>query len=219
MTTRAAAVEVAVTHDATVTFITPTYRRDGAILSRTIHSVLVQTVASWRLLIISDGEEEKTPSELVRSIADPRIEYMVCASKGEGERASGNNVRQFGLERVRSRYVAFLDDDNIVFPDYVEVLSDALDRTPQVAMAIARIIHLGPLPPSLHPPPKILDGNPPVPQNIDTLQAMFRTPAMQEHGWLMRGYFADGFTFESMAATYGYTLVNAIVGVHMCDLR
>jgi glycosyltransferase involved in cell wall biosynthesis len=211
--------EGAVMHEATVTFVTPTYRRDAAVLRRTIHSVLAQTMPSWRLLLISDGKEEKTPLELVRSTADLRIEYMVCTPKGEGERASGNNVRQFGLERVESRYVAFLDDDNIIFPDYVEVLSGALDRTPQVAMAIARIIHLGPLPARLHPPPKVLDGNPPVLHNIDTLQAMFRTPAMQKHGWLMRGYLADGFTFESMAATYGYILVNAVVGVHMCDLH
>ena len=47
---------------------------------------------------------------------------------------------------------------------------------------IYKIIHVGPLPPNLGAPPKVLNGNPPVLQNIDTLQVCVKSQIMKQHG-------------------------------------
>ena len=83
-------------------------------------------------------------------------------------------------------------------------------------IGICKIIHMGPLPINLHPPPKILNGNPPVLRNIDTLQIIVKTEIMKKEGWEVdKGYLADGFTIEKICKNNSYTFINQILGIHM----
>jgi GT2 family glycosyltransferase len=80
-------------------------------------------------------------------------------------------------------YIVHLDDDNVIFPDFVEEHVACLDNHPEADFSICRISHNGPLPTHLGTPPKILTGLPPVFRNIDTLQIMVRAKAMKACGW------------------------------------
>jgi glycosyltransferase involved in cell wall biosynthesis len=196
------------------TFITPTFRRPAAVLKRCLDSVEGQAYANWRQIVVVDDAtvEPHIPADLLATYTSPQREFVAL---GRASNNSGNSPRQFAIERATTDFVVFLDDDNVIFPNYLEVMAAALIVEPTADMAICRIIHMGPLPPWLCPPPKVLDGNPPVLQNIDSLQAVVRTRAMKEHTWLDRGYMADGYTLQSLAAKYRHIHVSEILGVHM----
>ena len=74
---------------------------------------------------------------------------------------------------------------------------------------------MGPLPPNLGAPPKVLNGNPPVLQNIDTLQVCVKSQIMKQHGWLNMGYMVDGYTIPILCKNWNCTFVDDILGIHM----
>lgn len=96
-----------------ITIITPTLGRPLPTLQRCLASVDRQTFAGWEHLVCSDGRPEPEVAELVRAGADPRRRYCHLAARG-GHFGAG--VRAALLPEVRTEYVAFLDDDNILFP-------------------------------------------------------------------------------------------------------
>ena len=89
-----------------------------------VRSVLAQTVSSFELVIVSDG----APMETVRRAealakADARIRV---ASFPKGER-HGEEHRATVLRQALGRKVAHLGDDDLWFPDHLEVLGRLLE--------------------------------------------------------------------------------------------
>lgn len=198
-----------------ITIITPTFKRNTRILKRCIDSINSQTYPHWRHLIIAD---DKT---LVGHVSDEIIEKYSSEKRqfiplGHRSNNSGNSPRIFGISKIESEFTFFFDDDNVVFPNYLETCMDYFKTHPQIEMSICKIIHLGPLPAHLCPPPKVLNGNPPVLQNIDTLQACIRSHIVKTYGWLETGvYLADGYTLENFAKNCKYGYIDDVLGVHL----
>jgi glycosyltransferase involved in cell wall biosynthesis len=176
-----------------------------------------QTHTDWEHLICSDGPSERHVEHLIESDKNEKRRYA-CLEKHCGDYA--NTVRSTMLQGATGKYVLFLDDDNIIMPEYLEWMIDALNKAyavnNKVGFAICQVYHFGPLPAPLGKPPKVIDGIPPKVQNIDTLQVLAFTEAMKDVGWnLEHGYLADGYTFEAMAKKYEYAIVSTILGVHL----
>lgn len=113
-------------------------------------------------------------------------------------------------------YLLFLDDDNLIFPEYVsESLKTLKDKN--VDFTISKIIHLGPVNENLlSKPPLILEGNPVKLQHIDTLQFFIKSKVMKDHGWnTEQGYLADGYTFESIGKKYKFAYTEKLLGIHI----
>lgn len=90
-----------------------------------VRSVLAQTVSSLELWIVCDGAPTTTVREaeaLARSDARVRV---AAFSKGEGH---GEEHRATVLRQARGSKVAHLGDDDLWFPDHLDVLSGLLDR-------------------------------------------------------------------------------------------
>ena len=83
-----------------------------------IESVLLQSETSWELLIVDDGSSDGT-----RDIAD-----RYAAMDGRVRRTSNSRTkgaagsRNTGLAEARSEYVFFLDSDDVLLPDSLELL-------------------------------------------------------------------------------------------------
>jgi glycosyltransferase involved in cell wall biosynthesis len=110
---------------ATVAVVIPTYRRpDG--LAAAVRSVLAQTWTDLALVVVDDGggglEAAGLPS-------DPRLRV---ASLSRNSHVLGL-VRNVGMRLTSSRYVAFLDDDNVWEPDHLELTIKALTAAPDLA--------------------------------------------------------------------------------------
>ncbi|MDE5886419.1 MAG: glycosyltransferase [Muribaculaceae bacterium] len=89
-----------------VSIITPTYNC-GPYIKTTIESVLSQTYKDWELIIIDDCSTDNTKA-IINKINDHRIQYH-CLEKKSGAAVA----RNFGLNKAKGRWIAFLDSDDL----------------------------------------------------------------------------------------------------------
>ncbi|WP_406388492.1 glycosyltransferase family 2 protein [Streptomyces sp. NBC_00211] len=95
--------------NALVATVIATHRRPDA-LRAAIRSALAQTVTDQVVIAVDDG------AGLPELPADPRL-FAVSLARNT---ATAGVVRNVGIRLTRSRYVAFLDDDNLWEPDHLE---------------------------------------------------------------------------------------------------
>jgi len=197
-----------------ISIVTPTYRGKPAAVRRCLDSVLRQTYGEFEQIVASDGEHEPETAGLVAAIGDRRIRYVVTAVHHGGWGAA---VRQeIMATATRGKYLVFLDDDNIIFPTYLEKMHAALaaGQKDGAAFAICEQLHFGPLQPFHGRPPVVLAG---IPKRyyIDTLQIMVEASAMRALGWVNNSYFADGDTFEELARRHRHVAVRECLCAHL----
>ncbi|MGN8344542.1 glycosyltransferase [Pseudomonas sp. SMV71] len=121
-----------------VTIVTRTYRKRNEFLRQAIISVLNQTYPNVELIVVEDGGE--TMKELVAECQRqdrPSIRYYGMDKVGRS--VTGN----FGLEMARGTYCMFLDDDDLLFSDHVEVLVTALANNPTAVGAYSLAMEVG----------------------------------------------------------------------------
>ncbi|NQZ00419.1 MAG: glycosyltransferase family 2 protein [Bdellovibrionales bacterium] len=95
----------------TITIIMPVYNR-LAMLPGSIETVLNQTHQNWKLILIDDASDDGTRERIEEwTEQDSRIQLVVKPENGGSARA-----RNLGMEFVMSRYVAFLDSDDLWHP-------------------------------------------------------------------------------------------------------
>jgi glycosyltransferase involved in cell wall biosynthesis len=106
-----------------VSIITATYNRSD-VLSCAIASVLAQTFQDWEQIIIGDACTDDT-AEVVASFADPRIRF-VNRETNFGEQSAPNND---GFALASGELIAYLNHDDLWFPDHLESLIAYLEET------------------------------------------------------------------------------------------
>lgn len=116
--------------DPLVTIITPTFNR-AYILGEAIRSVLAQTHPHWEQIIVDDGSTDDT-TVLVRSFHDSRIRYLRQPNQGPSV------ARNRALAIARGEWIAYIDSDNVLFPNYLDVMLRHLTRSAGLVFAIAR---------------------------------------------------------------------------------
>lgn len=120
-----------------VTVITRTYREREEFLRQSIISVLNQTYPNIELVIVEDGG--KTMDTTISTFASPpgkTIRYFGLEKVGRS--VTGN----YGLHMATGEYCVFLDDDDLLFSDHVEVLVTALQNAPQSVAAYSQAIEV-----------------------------------------------------------------------------
>lgn len=95
-----------------VTFIIPTIGRKT--LKNTIDSIMKQTIKNWNAIIIFDGITNNINNN------DERIKIIEVNKKGIDINSAGL-VRNYGISITQTKWVAFIDDDDIISNDYLEV--------------------------------------------------------------------------------------------------
>ena len=108
-----------------VSVCVPTYRY-GKYLTRTIESVLSQTLQNWELVICDDCSSDGT-EEICREYArkDPRVKYFL------NDRRLGmfGNFRRT-VEHSRAPFIKFLCADDWMHPECLEVCLDLIRKYP-----------------------------------------------------------------------------------------
>lgn len=90
-------------------------------------SVLGQSDPNWKLVIIDDCFPDRRPQEFVRSLADPRITYVIN-DKNLG--ISENFQKCVSL--ANTEFTTIMGCDDILLPNYVERVKLLFDRHPTV---------------------------------------------------------------------------------------
>ena len=96
-----------------VSVVLATYNR-CRVLAHAIESVRQSTLAEWELLVVGDHCTDAT-ADVVAAFDDPRITF-INLPQNVGEQSGPNNE---GLRRARGRYIAFLNHDDMFFPDHL----------------------------------------------------------------------------------------------------
>jgi glycosyltransferase involved in cell wall biosynthesis len=107
-------------------------------LADAVEAVFAQTDPDWELLLVDDGSTDGS-ADLAREFArrDPARVRALFPAAEDSHGASA--ARNRGLREARGRLVAFLDADDIWFPDKLEHQRKILQGAPGAAMTFARV--------------------------------------------------------------------------------
>lgn len=96
-----------------VSVIIATYNR-SAVLVHAIHSVLGSSLRDLEVIVVGDQCDDDTAA-VVEAIGDDRVRFVNLPVHA-GDQSGPNNR---GLELARGRFVAFLNHDDLFFPDHL----------------------------------------------------------------------------------------------------
>jgi glycosyltransferase involved in cell wall biosynthesis len=100
-----------------ISVIIPTCNR-AHLLSRAIRSVITQTYPSYELIIVNGPFHIDNTLEVVKSFRDPRIVYLSYERGPKGP----NFARNMGLASAKGDLIIFLDDDDELVSDALEII-------------------------------------------------------------------------------------------------
>lgn len=103
----------------TVSIVLPTYNH-AHYLPDSIGSVLTQTYQDWELLIVDNSSTDST-SQVLATYTDPRIRLLTISNNGVIARS-----RNLGIREARGAWVAFLDSDDLWYPDKLRTCVERL---------------------------------------------------------------------------------------------
>ncbi|CAM5511020.1 glycosyltransferase family 2 protein [Streptomyces avidinii] len=104
------------------------YYGDVALMQDAVRSVLAQDGADWRLTVVDDGREPGVP-EWFEQLADPRVRYL---RNDRNLGVTGNFNRC--VELAEYEYLVLMGCDDLMHPNYLQVVRAAADREPSAAM-------------------------------------------------------------------------------------
>jgi glycosyl transferase family 2 len=108
--------------DMLVSVVMPTRDR-SRLLTRAIASVQAQTHANWELLVVDDASSDDTAA-VVGAVDDPRVRLLTADGAGDAR------ARNVALDTARGEAVAYLDDDNRMFPLWLAAVAWAFEHHP-----------------------------------------------------------------------------------------
>lgn len=103
-----------------ISVIIPVYNMEQY-LARCLDSVLNNTYHNLEVVCVDDGSKDSSP-EILRAYAE-RDGRVIVITKENGGVSSARNA---GLDRMTGEYLTFVDPDDCVHPQYVELLYRAL---------------------------------------------------------------------------------------------
>lgn len=97
--------------------------RSPELLGFAVQSVLQQTIRDFELLIICDGAPEETENSAAEFA---RLDNRIRVLSHEKGKRHGEHYRHLALETAKGHYVAQIADDDLWFPNHLEVLFEHL---------------------------------------------------------------------------------------------
>lgn len=137
-----------------VSFVVPTIGRES--LGRAVRSIRQQTLGTWEAIVVGDGVF--VPATFDGEVDDRVKTYSL--HQGESvEHMGGGATRNYGMRLAHGDWLAFLDDDDTLDPDYVQELNDVAAFAPEIDAVVFRMDHpeLGVLPDLKRP--KLIHGH------------------------------------------------------------
>ena len=103
-----------------VSILIPTFNRPRY-LSEALASALHQSYKNLQVIVVNDGGQDV--SDIINSYNDSRL-IFINRRENRGKAFSLNQA----LARAEGKYIAYLDDDDIYYPNHIETLVNALEN-------------------------------------------------------------------------------------------
>lgn len=119
-----------------VSVIIPVYNTEKYV-EECVNSVREQTLSDIEIILVDDGSTDKTP-EILKNLAaqDKRIKVFRKENGGAGL------ARNLGLENAAGDYISFVDSDDYIDKNMLEILVNAAKES-DADMAMTGIRHIG----------------------------------------------------------------------------
>ena len=99
----------------------------GHFIDQAIESVIKQTSSDWNLVILDNGSTDKTEQVVQPFLADDRISFF---RRPENIGHKRNIVS--GFRDIKSEFIATLQADDFLKPEFVETALAAFDKHPSI---------------------------------------------------------------------------------------
>ena len=123
--------------DELISIIVPIYNVEEY-LRECLDSIMSQTYQNFECLLINDGSPDNS-ADICREYVekDSRFRYF------EKENGGVSSARNLGIEHSKGEYITFIDSDDWVDSDYLEVLYNALiDENADISVSIYKRFHM-----------------------------------------------------------------------------
>lgn len=111
-----------------IDIIIPAHNREKMI-GKTLSSLVAQTDDDFNVIVVDDGSTDNTASVVDSFRKSLNIKYI----KNETNLGPGDS-RQVGLDNSISKFVAFLDSDDMFMPHAVETFNTAIKANPDIEL-------------------------------------------------------------------------------------
>jgi glycosyltransferase involved in cell wall biosynthesis len=116
-----------------ISIVVTVYNKEKFI-ENTLNSIFNQTDSPSEIIIINDGSTDRS-LEIINNIQLPNFAY-VLTTKNQGVSAS----RNLGLKKAKSKYIHFVDGDDILKRDSVSIFKREIQRNPNYILYAANRI-------------------------------------------------------------------------------
>ncbi len=113
-----------------VTVVIPLYN-GGRFIGETLRSVLAQTYRGFEVVVVDDGSTDDGPGVVRAHLSDSRVRLVQNPRLGVAESRNTGAA----LASAHSRFLVFLDADDLWHPEVLATLVGAVDRRPDAAGA------------------------------------------------------------------------------------
>lgn len=120
-----------------ISVVIPTHNRP-ALLSEALESVMTQTMDKWEAIIVDDASQPPVSPGFTAGNQAEKIRVL-CHDSPQGGPAAKNT----GAKAARGEILAFLDDDDLYAPGYLERALDVLDRHPDIQVVFMGVAWFG----------------------------------------------------------------------------
>lgn len=113
-----------------------TYNRAN-LITRALKSLLAQTETDWEAIIVDDGSNDNTLSQLSPLLGNKKIRYYYFSHRGM---VSAKNA---GIRASRGKYITFLDSDDEYHPGHLATKRAVLDGNPELKLLYGKVKIIG----------------------------------------------------------------------------
>ena len=99
-----------------VSIIVPIYNREKW-LRNCLGSISSQTFKEWECILVNDGSTDNS-LKIAQEYAENDERFIVISQENQGVSAA----RNLGLDHAQGKWVTFVDSDDEIAPDYLEIL-------------------------------------------------------------------------------------------------
>ena len=98
------------------------------LLGEALASLQAQTLAAWECVVIDDGAPDDVAAAVAPFLADPRIRFVATANHGVSA------ARNRAIAETNAPYLALLDGDDMLRPEYLATTIAVLDADPEARL-------------------------------------------------------------------------------------
>ena len=112
-----------------ISVVVCTYNRSG-LLAKCLKSLIDQSLSKKLYeVIVADNNSTDDTVEIVQQLALSEPSIGICNEVLRG----ANHARNAGARKARGEYLAFIDDDAVAYPDWLEKMHCFISKRPEVA--------------------------------------------------------------------------------------